>query len=73
MKEAVNLQSDAPLKLIPSRGNLTAAIIEEITAHPYGTVVMGKRGLSGIKRLMLGSVSRAVLRRIDRQSLFLVD
>lgn len=73
MKEVVNLKSDTPLKLIPSRGQVTAAIIDEITTHPYGTIVMGKRGLSGIKRLLLGSVSRAVLRRIDRQSLFLVD
>jgi 2,4-dienoyl-CoA reductase-like NADH-dependent reductase (Old Yellow Enzyme family)/nucleotide-binding universal stress UspA family protein len=73
LKEAVDLHRDSPIKLIHSRGDTTAAILDEITTHPYGTIVMGKRGLSGIKRMLLGSVSRAVLRRIDRQSLFLVD
>jgi 2,4-dienoyl-CoA reductase-like NADH-dependent reductase (Old Yellow Enzyme family) len=73
LTEIFNLPSDRPLKLIPSQGDATSAILHEITANPYGIIVMGKRGLSGIKRLLLGSVSRAVLRRIDRQSLFLVD
>jgi 2,4-dienoyl-CoA reductase-like NADH-dependent reductase (Old Yellow Enzyme family)/nucleotide-binding universal stress UspA family protein len=73
LKKAVDLHIDAPLKLIPSQGNPTAAIIDAIAAGPYGTIVMGKRGLSGIKRLLLGSVSKAVLRNAEDHSLFLVD
>lgn len=73
LKAVMKLRRDTPLKLIPSPGDTTAAILHEITTTPYDTIVMGKRGLSGIKRLLLGSVSRAVLRRLDRQSLFLVD
>jgi 2,4-dienoyl-CoA reductase-like NADH-dependent reductase (Old Yellow Enzyme family) len=73
LRHVVNLPGNTPLKLIPSRGRVAAAIVDEITNHAYGTIVMGKRGLSGIKRLLLGSVSRTVLQRIDRQSLFLVD
>ncbi len=73
MKHVVNLPNDTPLKLIHTRGYVTDAIVEEVATHPYGTIVMGKRGLSGIKRLLLGSVSRAVLHRIDDRSLFLVD
>ena len=39
----------------------------------YGTVVMGKRGLTGIKRWLLGSVSAGVLRGLQDQSLYLID
>lgn len=73
LKKVVDLDTDAPLKLIASHGNVAAAVIDEITAGPYGTIVMGKRGLSRIKRLLLGSISRAVLRYTEDQSLILVD
>jgi 2,4-dienoyl-CoA reductase (NADPH2) len=73
LKKAVEFKTDAPLDLIPSHGNANAAIVDAIAKGPYGTIVMGKRGLSGIKRLLLGSVSRAVLHTLDDQSLILVD
>lgn len=73
LKRVVDLETDASLKLIPSQGNVTTAILNEITSGQYGTIVMGKRGLSGLKRLLLGTISRAILRKTDQQSLFLVD
>ena len=73
LKRVADLSPEAPLRLIPSRGNVAATILEALAAGPYGTIIMGKRGLSGIKRLLLGSVSSAVLRNIGTQSLFLVD
>jgi 2,4-dienoyl-CoA reductase-like NADH-dependent reductase (Old Yellow Enzyme family)/nucleotide-binding universal stress UspA family protein len=73
LKAAVNLPDDSPLKLIPYQDDPSASILAEITTNPYGTIVMGKRGISRIKRLLLGSVSRAVLGGLDKQSLFLVD
>jgi 2,4-dienoyl-CoA reductase-like NADH-dependent reductase (Old Yellow Enzyme family) len=73
IKAATGFETDAPLVLIPSQGNTAAALVKEIQAGGYGTIIMGKRGLSGIKRLLLGSVSRAVMRKMEDQSLFLVD
>ena len=72
-KKAVGFPIDAPIKLIPSQGNVRASIVDEINGGPYGTIIMGKRGRSGIKRLLLGSVSKAVLRNAHDHSLFLVD
>ena len=73
LKQVADLRPEEPLTYIPSKGNVAAAILKEIADGRYGTIIMGKRGLSGIKRLLLGSVSNAVLRKIDTQSLFLVD
>jgi len=72
-KRVADIDPEAALTLLPSTGNPSATILEALAAGRYGTIVMGKRGLSGIKRLLLGSVSRAVLRRMDDRSLFLVD
>lgn len=72
-KKAVDLGAGEPLRMIPSSGSVSADILDQLTAGGYGTVIMGKRGLSGIKRLLPGSVSRAVLRGLDTQTLFLVD
>ena len=72
-KGVVGRPHDEPLRLIPSGENTANAIVGEIAADRYGTIIMGKRGLTGIKRMLLGSVSRAVLRKVDTQTLFLVD
>ncbi len=39
----------------------------------YDTIVMGRRGLSGIKQFMLGSVSQKVLNGSKGMSIILVD
>ena len=73
LKRVADLDPEEPLTVIPSTDNVAAAILEALAAGQYGTIIMGKRGLSGIKRLLLGSVSSAVSRNIGTQSLFLVD
>ena len=72
-KKIVGLEEDFPLQLIPSKGDVAADLLEMIKAGDYGTIIMGKRGLSRIKRWLLGSVSSGVLRGLRDQTLFLID
>jgi 2,4-dienoyl-CoA reductase (NADPH2) len=73
IRQIVGIHENTPLDLIDGKGRISEAILDQIRAGDYGTIVMGKRGLSGIKRLLLGSVSTGVLRGLTDQSLFLID
>jgi 2,4-dienoyl-CoA reductase (NADPH2) len=73
LKEVVGWDEDFPLKLLPSKGDVAADLLEIINSENHGIVVMGKRGLSGIKRWLLGSTSSGVLQGLSDQSLFLID
>lgn len=72
-KAAAGFDDEAALKELPFSEDVAAVLLDEIQNGNYGTVVMGKRGLSGIKRWLLGSVSTKVLEGLTDQSLFLVD
>jgi 2,4-dienoyl-CoA reductase (NADPH2) len=61
------------LRLLPSRQPVGEALLREIQEGRYGTVIMGKRGISRIKRMLLGSVSAAVLHGLTDQSIVLID
>ncbi len=73
LKKIVGLDESYPLQRIPTKDNVVSALLEIIKAEKYGTVIMGKRGLSGIKRWLIGSVSTGVLHGLTDQSLFLID
>ena len=64
---------DFPLDLIPSKGDVAADLLEIINSENHGIIAMGKRGLSGIKRWLLGSTPAGVLKGLSDQSLFLID
>jgi 2,4-dienoyl-CoA reductase (NADPH2) len=72
-RRVVGLAGDTELKIIPAGGNVAAALLDEAAAGGCGSIIMGQRGLSGIKRLLLGSTSRAVLKNLDNRTLLLVD
>jgi 2,4-dienoyl-CoA reductase (NADPH2) len=74
LKQICDLNSNSPsLTLIPPRGDIASSIMDTVIRNEVGTIVMGKRGLSGIKRWLLGSVSVGVLRQLTDQSLILID
>lgn len=73
LKEIAGLKQDLPLELIFSKGEVPEALLRFIKEGGYGTVIMGKRGLSGIKRRLLGSVSARVLQGLVDQTLILID
>ena len=65
-------EKNITLKMQPSKRGVARDIIEEVTSG-YDTVVMGRRGLSGIKEFFLGSVSNKVLSAVRNVSVFIVD
>lgn len=46
-------------------GTATDAILDEVRRSEYDFVIMGRRGLSPLKELFLGSVSQGVLHRAN--------
>ena len=62
-----------PLRVVSPGGDVAATILHELNQGDFGTLVMGKRGLSRIKQFLLGSVSAAVLKRLTTQTLLLID
>ena len=64
---------ELPLEIIKPEHPLAEEILELARRRDCGTVLMGKRGLSGLKRMVLGSVSARVLNGLAGQSLILVD
>ena len=62
-----------PLRVVPPAGDVAATILHELRSGDFGTLVMGKRGLSRIKQFLLGSVSAAVLKQLTNQTLLLID
>lgn len=71
-KDLAGLDEDTPLTLVERRRGPAADLLEEAERGGYGAVIMGRRGQSGLRRLLLGSVSAAVLRGLTSQTLILV-
>ena len=62
-----------PIEIIKPKYPIAAEILDLARRRDCGAVLMGKRGLSGLKRMVLGSVSGKVLKGLTGQSLILVD
>ncbi|MFC1579602.1 universal stress protein [Thermodesulfobacteriota bacterium] len=73
IKKVTGIDAGLKLTFIPISGEVDKDLLAMVKTGKYGTVVMGKRGLTGIKRWLLGSVSAGVLRGLEDQSLILID
>lgn len=73
LSAVVGFRKVPELMRITSHNDIAAELLRVMRESDCGTVIMGKRGLSGIKRWMPGSVSKGVLKGLDDQTLFLID
>jgi 2,4-dienoyl-CoA reductase (NADPH2) len=69
----VEMGDAPPLEVVAAAGGVAERLLALVQKGAFGTVIMGKRGLSGIKKWMLGSVSQGVLNGLHDQTLFLID
>jgi 2,4-dienoyl-CoA reductase (NADPH2) len=73
IKEITGVGPELELECITMGDDIADDLLKIVDSGKYGTIVMGKRGLTGIKRWLLGSVSAGVLRGLRNQSLILID
>lgn len=59
--EEKNIKANTVLK----QGHPASTIVEMASEDNYDLIVMGSRGLGGIKKLFLGSISNAVVQETD--------
>ena len=63
---AIELGFDAESRTVDRRTTIADAILGEADALDATAILMGSRGLRGVKSLLLGSVSHAVIQHADR-------
>jgi 2,4-dienoyl-CoA reductase (NADPH2) len=72
-QEVLGWNHEPGLELLSPRPDAAGALLAALRDSGSGTLVMGKRGLSGLKRWLLGSVSRQVLAELGDRTLYLID
>jgi nucleotide-binding universal stress UspA family protein len=72
-EEGVRIAREAGLEAEPiaikATGSVWETIIEIADRHQAALIVMGSRGLTGLRSILLGSVSSAVVHHADRPTL----
>ena len=60
-------------KVRKKKAGVARDILKEAEKGGFDTIVIGRRGLSGIKQFMFGSVSNKVVQLADKTSVIVVD
>ena len=63
---ATSLGLDAEPLAVPDDGSVSETILNLARSHDAAAIVVGSRGLTGLKSMLLGSVSHGVLHHADR-------
>jgi nucleotide-binding universal stress UspA family protein len=59
-------------KIVDGSRSAASDILEEARNNQYGTIVMGRRGISGVQEFFMGSVSSKVLQNATGMALWIV-
>ena len=71
LKAGLN-ESQITTKVVDGSRSAASDILDEARNHGYGTIVMGRRGLSGVREFFMGSVSSKVLQSSTRMATWIV-
>jgi 2,4-dienoyl-CoA reductase-like NADH-dependent reductase (Old Yellow Enzyme family)/nucleotide-binding universal stress UspA family protein len=73
MKSLAGLKPDTALQVKPSNGQVADALVKILKMEGFDTIIMGRRGISRMKYLLMGSVSGGVLRQLTHETLMVID
>ncbi len=59
-------------KIIPDSASRAVALVNEATRGNWGTIVVGRRGLSAVHDFFLGRVSRKIINTVSNQAVWLM-
>lgn len=60
-------------KIISGKRSRAKALVEEARDGGYGTIVMGRRGLSAVQEFFMGRVTNKVLHMVDNMAVWIVS
>jgi 2,4-dienoyl-CoA reductase-like NADH-dependent reductase (Old Yellow Enzyme family)/nucleotide-binding universal stress UspA family protein len=78
MAKALLLEAGIPkkaitVKLLPKRMGVARDILNELDEGGYGTVIIGRRGISKAEQFLLGSVSNKIIQNAKNCSVWIID
>lgn len=61
------------IKILKKKTGIARDVLKEVERGKYDTLVIGRRGLSGVKQFVLGSVSNKIVKFVKKASVIVVD